>query len=81
MKLKEIINKVDKKELLDEVKSLISIPSHLHTPGQEKEISDFVFNRCSSLGLDTVLQDIGNDRSNVIAKINSAREPEIQVLF
>lgn len=74
MKLKEIINKVDKKELLEEVKSLISIPSHLQTPCQEKEISDFVFDRCSSLGLDTVRQDTGNNRSNIIVKINSTKK-------
>ncbi len=74
MKLKEIINKIDQEELLDEVKNLISIPSHLNTPGQEKEISDFVYNRCTSLGFDTVLQDTGNERSNVIAKINSTQK-------
>ena len=74
MKLKEIINKIDQEELLNEVKNLISIPSHLNTPGQEKEISDFVFSRCSSLGLDTVLQDIGNGRSNVISKVNRTQK-------
>ena len=74
MKLKDIIDKIDQEELLDEVKSLISIPSYLNTPGQEKKISEFVYNRCSSFGIDTVRQDTGNDRSNIISKINGSQK-------
>jgi len=69
VKLDTIINMIDEAELLNEVKNLISIPSDIYSPGQEKRINRFVLRRLKEHGINANLQEVEPGRCNVIAKI------------
>jgi acetylornithine deacetylase/succinyl-diaminopimelate desuccinylase len=73
MKIEEVFESVDEDMLLSITKDLIQIPSHSGTPGQEREISRFVEGLFQGWGLDVMLQEVQDGRSNVLAKIGGSR--------
>lgn len=56
-------------ELIDLTRDLIRIPSHKETPGEEGEISEFLHEWFSDLGVEVELQEVETGRMNVIATL------------
>lgn len=65
----EIVRSVNEDELLDLVKELIRIPSHIETENLEAGVAEFLTSVFSNEGIDVSLQEVEGDRSNVIATI------------
>ncbi|MCD4761027.1 M20/M25/M40 family metallo-hydrolase, partial [bacterium] len=74
MKLDNIFNMINKEELLSEAENLIRIPSHLYTPGKEKEISKFIAGRFRNENFNVDLQEVEHSRYNVIVKMSGNRK-------
>lgn len=68
-RLSRLIKAINKQEVVDILKNLISIAGHINIPGQEKEISDYVFNMFNTEGIEVTRQQVEPDRNNIIAKI------------
>jgi len=73
MELNSIIKKIKKQEILDEVKNLISIPSHSKISDQETRIGEFIYKRFKENGFIVDLQEVESNRNNVIVKIIGER--------
>ena len=71
MGIDNIINTIEKKEIIDLVKELIRIPSHFKIIDQEKQISEYVSKVLKREGIEYIVQKIKPGSNNVIAKINS----------
>lgn len=69
VKLIDIQSLVDVQEVIDLLKRLIEIPGHEEYPGQERDRGMFLYNFFKNEGIDVELQDVCNERYNVIAKI------------
>lgn len=54
-------------EIIDLTQKLVSIPSHKDAPHREKEVAEFIYDYCGSHGLEVELQEVVNQRKNVIA--------------
>jgi acetylornithine deacetylase/succinyl-diaminopimelate desuccinylase family protein len=69
MELNSIIKKIRKKKILDEVKELVSIPSHFNVYGQEEKISEYIYSKFKKNDFKVDLQEVEAGRNNVIVKI------------
>ncbi|KPJ86977.1 MAG: hypothetical protein AMS17_10070 [Spirochaetes bacterium DG_61] len=67
--LNSIYTCIEEKELVEICSELISIPSHFQVPNQEREISTFVSDTLTNIGVEVEEQKVKNGRFNVIAKI------------
>ncbi|MEN1759543.1 M20 family metallopeptidase [Anoxynatronum sibiricum] len=56
-------------ELVDLTQSLIRIPSHKDTPGQERDIAHFIHHFLQKHHIESVLHPVIDERSNVIARV------------
>ncbi|SMP46506.1 M20 family metallopeptidase [Anoxynatronum buryatiense] len=56
-------------ELVDLTQSLIRIPSHKDTPGQERDIAHFIHHFLQQHHIESVLHPVIDERSNVIARV------------
>lgn len=63
--LKKIHKYYTQEELVQLTQSLIKIPSHKDVPNREKEVVEFIFNFCNDQGLETKLEPVEGNRSNV----------------
>ncbi|MEN1761104.1 M20 family metallopeptidase [Anoxynatronum sibiricum] len=54
-------------EVVELTQKLISIPSHKDIPHQEKEVAEFIYDYCGSHGLEVQLQEVVDQRKNVLA--------------
>ena len=54
-------------EIIELTECLISIPSHYHTPHQEKEVAEFIYDFCGGHGLQVKYQHVKGKRKNVLA--------------
>ncbi|MDW7670416.1 MAG: M20 family metallopeptidase [Bacillota bacterium] len=67
-------------EIIELAECLISIPSHSHTPGQEKQIAEFIYDFCGSHGLEVTYQQVKGKRKNVLAILRgSGRENSLML--
>lgn len=57
-------------ELIALTQALIRIPSHKDTPGQEREVANFINQYLQENGIDSVLHPVVGERSNVIARVS-----------
>ncbi len=62
-------NYYDVEELIKLTQDLIRIPSHKDIPTQEKEVGDFIYNFCKENDIEVELQNVVDERNNVIAYI------------
>ncbi|MCL5771728.1 MAG: M20 family metallopeptidase [Actinobacteria bacterium] len=69
MELTEIFKVINEEELIEILRSLIRIPSHINYPTQEKEISNFTADIFKREKIETFIQEVEPNRSNVISKI------------
>ncbi|MEW5814204.1 MAG: M20 family metallopeptidase [Spirochaetota bacterium] len=69
MELGKAFELIKNDELLEIVGNLIRIPSHSHTPGQEKEIAKFVEQTLKNWAFDVILQEVEPERFNVITRL------------
>jgi acetylornithine deacetylase/succinyl-diaminopimelate desuccinylase len=59
----------DKEELIKLTQELIRIPSHKDIPNQEKDVGDYIYNFCKENDIEVELQNVVDERNNVIAYI------------
>ncbi|MFB4168268.1 M20 family metallopeptidase [Virgibacillus sp. JSM 102003] len=69
-----IVEGVDSDELLEIVKKLISIPSHLAFEKRESLVASYLHELFKSEGIDSYLQEVTDGRPNVIAKLNGTQQ-------
>lgn len=65
----------DRQELIDLTKDLIRIPSHTGVKTQEKEVAEYMLKFFQEHNIETYLQKVENERSNVIAFIKGKKSP------
>ena len=65
----EIFESISDEEIVDLVKALIRIPSHAEIKGQEKEVGHFIANKFEREGIEVKLQNVEDNRFNVIGII------------
>ena len=65
----EVLNLIDKEELIDLIKNLIIIPSHKLTEGQERQLGRFLADTLAKEGIEVHLQEVEDHRENVIGMI------------
>ncbi len=69
LKREQILKEIDNNELIEITKKIISIPSHLKSPGQETPVAKFIKKMFEDEGIDSYLQEVVDGRCNVVAKI------------
>jgi acetylornithine deacetylase/succinyl-diaminopimelate desuccinylase family protein len=68
--VKSIISQVDPAEIEDLLCQLIEIESHQETEGHEKEVTLFIKNYLENEGIEVELQEVIDDRFNLIARLS-----------
>jgi len=63
------LGQIKEKELVELCQNLIRIPSHKDTLSREKEIALFLKDFIEGEGIEVVLQEVAEGRSNVIARL------------
>ena len=71
-KAREIVENMSEQELVDLVRDLIRIPSHAEAKGQENKIAHFLADKLEKEDVDVRLQEVEDDRFNVIGTIKGA---------
>lgn len=64
-----IFDYVKEDEVIELTRELVKIPSHVDTPGREKEVAQFIYEFCKKEGLETELIEVDGERTNVMAYI------------
>lgn len=77
---REVLNLIDKEELIEFIKSLISIPSHKLTEGQERQLGRFLADTLAKEGIEVHLQEVGDCRANVIGLIKGTEDGQSLML-
>lgn len=72
MKLDTLFECIEEDRLLKIIGDLISIPSHLEVAGREKQISEFVRDTVVEMGLPVEVQEVIDNRSNIIVKLEGS---------
>lgn len=62
-----IFDYVKEDEVIELTRELVRIPSHVDTPGREKEVAHFIHEFCKKEGLETELINVDGERANVVA--------------
>lgn len=78
--LLSVIIQIDKKEVLELLKKLMMIPSHIHSANKKEKISKYVYDFLQSEGIQTILQKVEPKRDNVIATLNGCKKEESKSL-
>jgi len=68
------LNQIDEKELVALCQSLIKIPSHKEIKGRERKIALFIKDILEREGVEVHLQQVTEERANVIARIKGEDE-------
>lgn len=77
---REVLKLIDKEELIELTRNLISIPSHRLTKGREKRLGQFLADTLAKEGIDVYLQEVEEQRENVIGMIKGTGEGQSLML-
>lgn len=69
---KEVLNQINSSDVIDLAKELIRIPSHRDTQGEEERVGRFLVSHLQKEGINSHLQEVADNRSNVIAKVEGS---------
>ncbi|MBU5310856.1 M20 family metallopeptidase [Tissierella carlieri] len=75
MKDNNVLEFIDKDEAIDLLQQMIGFKT-VNGPGDELPLAEFIGQKLEEIGVETVIDDLGNDRGNVIGRVKGRGERE-----